>query len=126
MMITGHAITRIDPSEHYDWPDIPEWKPADTAPYDTTVLIWWIPIGDNPWAQCVSIGQRCFVQRPHADEGCGVYEEGCWWSGGRYYAGKHITHWMPLPPIPTDSNLALARIANGYDQPSNYTEDKNG
>jgi hypothetical protein len=69
----------------------PQWQPIETAPKDETILDLWAEEGRFPE---------------------------CWWSGERwisYYSGnvetpidevvfaiKNPTHWMPLPPCPSE------------------------
>lgn len=67
-----------------------EWQPIETAPLEKTVLLWWRPIDDNPWAEACVIGQ------------VSAHEPGKWWNGqrGEYQDLWHVTHWMPLPPGP--------------------------
>jgi hypothetical protein len=93
------------------WLSVDEMLP----PYEKKVLAWWRPIDNNPWAETVVIADRCYVERPHADEGNGAYQPGCWFANGRYYPEFHITHWLPLPKIPADSKLATAMAEQDED-----------
>lgn len=67
-----------------------ESQPIETAPLDRSVLLWWRPVKDNPYAECWVIGQ------------VSSHEPGKWWNGqrGECQDLQHVTHWMPLPPSP--------------------------
>lgn len=67
--------------------------PIETAPPDTSLLLWWTPRTPNKYAETWVIGQ------------VSTWEPGKWWNGqtGKYQDLTHITHWMPLPPSPSPS-----------------------
>ena len=65
-----------------------EWQPIETAPWDKSLLLWWVPKDPNTYAECCVIGVVCARDM-----------EGQWYNGqlGNYQDVKHVTHWMPLP-----------------------------
>lgn len=92
-----------------------DWQPIETAPWGKWLLLWWVPVGDNPYAETVVKGQVVAPDDLYGPDpkptkywdgghaGPKVDEEGC-------KALDRITHWMPLPdrpasrPLPTPPN----------------------
>ena len=73
-----------------------EWQPIETAPVATQVLMVWRPVDhlERPFHREITTGVRCHDEKTYLPNGQT-------YSGGRYYDEKvHITHWMPLPPLP--------------------------
>lgn len=70
------ALTML--AKAFDTP--PQWQPIETAPYDgTSVLVWWVGRGGE--GSCQVLGQI----------------------GGEWLrAFPGPTHWMPLPPPPSE------------------------
>ena len=83
-----------------------EWRSIETAPRDTTILMWWRPrtdprypvpddaasdMSNNRYAEACVIGQ------------VSASEPGTWWNGQRGESQDiwHVTHWMPLPKSPS-------------------------
>ena len=66
------------------------WQPIETAPKDTKLLLWWVPVDGNKYAESAVIGTVSY------------HEPGTWWDGqrGEYQTLSHIRYWMPLPPPP--------------------------
>lgn len=75
------------------------WQPIDTAPIGKTILLWWTPIDDNKYAEAAVIGQ------------VSEHEKGMWWNGQRaeYETLARITHWLPLPEVPTDAERGQSK-----------------
>ncbi len=73
------------------------WQPIETAPVATSILVVWRPVDhvDRPFHKEIAIGSRNYdPQTSKAD--------GRFFSNGRYYdEATHVTHWMPLPSIPS-------------------------
>jgi hypothetical protein len=90
------------------------WRAIESAPYATWVLVW-LHLPKNPPASSHMLAQRCFVQK---DDPADRPEHerrtvGCWWTAtARYYPAGHVTHWMPLPPPPSDEG-GERRVADG-------------
>lgn len=71
-------------------------RPIETAPTNTWLLLWWTPVGRNPWAECWIKGQVS-SRRP------GKYWDGQYTDllGEEGYKDlARITHWLPVPPRP--------------------------
>jgi hypothetical protein len=72
------------------------WYPIDTAPEGVRVMLWWIPKGDNLYAEAVVIG-RVYGKDYEVEEW-----RHTWYAHSRYQSLDHITHWQPLPKRPKD------------------------
>lgn len=72
------------------------WKPIETAPLDKRILLWWRPIGTNPYAQTVVCGQ------------ISSYEEGKWFNDRSEYQDVwHVIAWQPLPKAPNFTEIKI-------------------
>ena len=73
--------------------DMSDWKPIETAPQGTSILLWWRPVNGNIYAETAVLGQIGYGDH-----------KGEWWNcRGEYQDVWHLTHWMPLPDPPIDS-----------------------
>lgn len=70
-----------------------EWLPIEIAPLDKSILIWWVPIRLNPFAETCIIGQ------------VSSHQPGKFWNpaAGIYDDLSRIKWWQPLPDPPTTS-----------------------
>lgn len=80
-----------------------EWQPIETAPKDGT----WIMVAGTVWAGEVGgVARNANPEVSIANYTSGKSDyPGDWWNeaGGDYYATWcQPTHWMPLPPPPTE------------------------
>lgn len=74
-----------------------DWQPIETAPKDETQVLLWVPA--RPWdAACAVVGEFSGVGRPRWRE---ANIDGWEWDGPLAEAAP--THWMPLPPPPTET-----------------------
>jgi hypothetical protein len=75
-----------------------EWQPIDTAPPGVRLLLWWIPVDGNVYAETCILGQL-------SDSKPGMYWDGQYpgrdWEKG-YKSLDRITHWMLPPERPAD------------------------
>jgi hypothetical protein len=83
----------LDASAHRAY--APAWQPAETAPKDGTKIDGWFvlpnPGGANRWTSVSWVDSL----------------GGGYWSGGppsQYEGGWHLTHWMPRPAAPGDTD----------------------
>jgi hypothetical protein len=68
-----------------------QWLPIDDdAPRDVNLLLWWVPVEPNRFAEACVIGQ------------ISSYQPGKWWNGqtGTYQDLNRVTHYMKLPAGP--------------------------
>ena len=72
-----------------------EWQPIETCPpYGTRVLFVWRPLdhAKRPYHREIVTGEFAYPESEY---------QGLAWISGRYYdIETHLTHWMPLPPLP--------------------------
>ena len=75
-----------------------KWQSIDTAPKDGTYLLLWEQYSTNPFVGCWAFGVWA-VSHEHVDAEGG-------WDGANVVdsiSQERITHWMPLPPLPTSA-----------------------
>lgn len=72
------------------------WVPVSERlpPYNKRVLLWWVPIDGNKYAECVVTGQRTIYDDKEQQDLDGVW----YWANGRCYGGHHVTAWCEQPP----------------------------
>lgn len=88
-----------------------DWQPRDAAPYDALVMVWWLPINDNPYAESWTIGSRVFHEGEPLQTEQGEAKTDNWWISGRYYEPRHVSHWRRLPVPPMSRSAETLRIA---------------
>lgn len=70
-----------------------QWQPIESAPRDgTSVLLFY-----TDW------GTRNTEPSPGGHVYVGRFADGYWGDGDKGFAGKELTHWMPLPKAPAKS-----------------------
>lgn len=76
---------------------VDEWKPISTAPPGAWLLLWWVPVDGNMFAEACINGQVSADGKTYWD---GIYPGDDYEKG--YKPIERVTHWMLPPERPTD------------------------
>lgn len=89
-----------------------QWQPIETAPKDGTMIDLWVD-GDYPQrysdAHWGKGGHECGEMGEYCDSDWHSQEEGWTCSFGMPIPENKVTHWLPLPPPPTEQSSAPAK-----------------
>ncbi len=79
-----------------------EWKPISECPWGKRVLMWWIPVDDNKYAEAAIICQLVHYDKDGKEDD--IYADGyrphrVIADNGMWYEIERVKGWLPLPPI---------------------------
>lgn len=87
---------------------MPQWKPTESAPQNTCVLVWWpfVEVGDDEDSTSEHVGGNVLISclsggawsEPDEIEATGAY------FGDDHEYADAPSHWMPLPKPPAGVN----------------------